>query len=146
MSNKTQNNKKQASEYEREKKHAKSDVVATSLTGEMKGLWKGLLGAGQDAATGSITSFSEQVIGSNLGSTLSEGHAVSLRQTSHVEQVQAEKKTVVTSEHMEYFRTVNNADRLGETATERQMRQAVDQIRLEIQKLMKTSKLVERTV
>ena len=143
MSTKTQN-KKQASEYEREKKQSAGEVKPLTATGELNSLWKGLLKSGsQDIIGGSLSTFSEQM----LGLPLSEGQAVSLKQKQQVEIFEKqEKKPVIKYEHMEYFRTVNNADRIGETATERQVRQSVDQIRMEIQKLMKTSKLVERTV
>ena len=134
MSTKTQN-KKQASEYEREKKQSAGEVKPLTATGELNSLWKGLLKSGsQDIIGGSLSTFSEQM----LGLPLSEGQAVSLKQKQQVEIFEKQEKKPV--------RTVNNADRIGETATERQVRQSVDQIRMEIQKLMKTSKLVERTV
>lgn len=144
MSNNKTQNKKQASEYEREKKQAQAEVTPMTVDGELTNLWKGLLkSTGQDLVGASASSFSEQVFGDILGNQLQEGQATSLKAQKAEKQ---EKKVAVTSEHIEYFRTVNNADRIGETRTEQQITQAVDQIRMEIQKLMKSSKIVEQTV
>ncbi len=146
MNTKVQN-KKTASEYEREKKQGAPEVKPMTFKGEWDNLWKGVLKSGtQDIVEASASTFTEQVFAPILGITLEEGQATSLKQ-KRVEKVEKqENKPAVTSEHMEYFRTVNNADRIGETRTEQQMRSAVDQIRMEIQKLMKTSRLVEQTV
>jgi hypothetical protein len=146
MSNKTQP-KKQASEYEREKKQASAEVKPITFSGEASNLWKGILkSTSNDLIGGSLGSISEQILGpSTGGQQLHEGQAVSLKKSTEASEKQ-EKKPAVTAEHMEYFRGVNNVDRIGETRTEQQVRSAVDQIRMEIQKLMKTSRLVERTV
>lgn len=93
----------------------------------------------------SVTDVFGQVFGG--GEELHEGQEVSLKKQAHKQQeTQEEEKQIVTSEHMEYFRTVQNADRIGESRTESEMRSAVEEIRMEIKKLTSTSKLVERTV
>lgn len=138
--------KKQIAEESVEAKPRSRYIEPTTVNDEVKDLWKGMIGTVKSdliGATGS--SITEQLFGFGTSeeNQLAEGQAVSLTQTKVREQ---QDKLQVTSEHMEYFRSVNNADRIGETRTEMQVRQAVDQIRMEIQKLIKTSKLVERTV
>lgn len=150
MSSKTQN-KKQASEFEREKKQVvQTEVKPMTFDDEVKQLWKNMMKtASHDLVGGTVGTFSEQIMGyGGTSGQLAEGQAVSLKQQpKHAEAASyMEKKPATSSEHMEYFRTVNNADKVSENRTEQQMTQAVEQIRIEIQKLIKTSKLVERTV
>ena len=52
----------------------------------------------------------------------------------------------ITAEHMNYVRTNVEAEQSGESRTEMEVKRGVEEIRAEIQKLVKTSKLVERTV
>jgi hypothetical protein len=144
MSNNKTQNKKTASEYEREKKHSQGEVTPMTVSGELRGLWKGILKSTNEQVLAPIpTTFSEQLVVNTLfGAQLQEGQKVSLKQ----QQAEKHENKAVASEHIEYFRTVNNADRIGETRTEQQIVSAVEQIRMEIQKLMKSSKIVEQTV
>ncbi|HVZ11633.1 MAG TPA: DUF5660 family protein, partial [Patescibacteria group bacterium] len=138
--------KQQNIENSIESKPRNTYIEPTTVKDEMKSLWRELIKTSKTDALGTGTSFTEQVFG--VGDfQLAEGEAVNLKakKKQEEEQKKAEKKPVA-SEHMEYFRTVNHADRIGESSTEREVRQAVEQIRMEIQKLAKTSKLVERTV
>ncbi len=139
------NTKKQLSEESIEAKHRNTVIEPTTLKAEAKTfakdaadkLWKDML-------AGSGTSIAEQLFGS-VDQQLSEGKAVSLKKNVQKPEEKAEK-VQITSEHMEYFRTVNNVDRLAETKTESQISDAVDQIRMEIKRLIATSKIVENTV
>ncbi len=143
---KPQTQKKQISEESIEAKPRNRYIEPATVNDEFKDLGKGIINSAWNDLLGtSPTSISEQLFGFGSENQLAEGQAVSLTQ-QRVEQVEKKEKIQVTSEHMEYFRTVNNADRIGETRTEAQVRQAVEQIRMEIKKLMQTSKLVERTV
>lgn len=118
--------------------------MPTTFTGELKNLgidtidhaWSDLLGD-------SGAAISEQVFGFGQSTgELTEGKTVSLKQQAENQKDQ----TQASVEHLEYFRTVQNVEKTGETRTEVQIKQAVEEIRLEIKKLIKTSKLVERTV
>ena len=114
---------------------------------ELKNLWKGLLDQSTHGLSDGLgEALSDQFFGS---ADLQPGQEVSLarkqQQTPSKEQ-SAERKPAVAMEHIEYFRTVQNVDRAPETRTETQISQAVEQIRLEIKKLVQTSKIVERTV
>lgn len=113
-----------------------NDELKALGRGIIKSTWEDLLGA-----TGST--FSEQVLGFGVSGNLQEGQEVSLKKK---QQEKKEEKSVTTSEHMEYFRSVNNADRMPETRMESEIRNSVDQIRMEIKKLIQTSKIVEKTV
>lgn len=148
-------NKNQASKEEREpKQNSHAAVEATSFDDEIKTLWKNMMkSAGSDMLAGSVTSVSEQILGSGpstVGAQLQEGQAVSLKQQQQqAEKAKKQEKAEViarSSEFAEYKREVINADRISDRRTEQQVTQAVDQIRMEIQKLVKTSKLVENTV
>ena len=118
---------------------------ATSIKNEAKKLAEEAVKSTWDnLIVGSGSSISEQLLGSSGHSEqqLVEGQAMSLKRKVE----NAHEKVQVTAEHMEYFRSVNDVDRIAENRTEVQVRQAVDDIRMEIQKLIKTSKVVEQTV
>ncbi len=95
---------------------------------------------------GSLSTASEQLLGFDTGGDLHEGQEVSLKKQAHHAETALETAKAVTSEHMEYFREINNSENIGERRTEHEMRQAVDEIRMEIKRLMSTSKLVEQSV
>jgi hypothetical protein len=138
-----QHQKRQVWEESVEAKPRNRVSEPTTLNEEIKALWKNMVDTGKQEVFGDLgKSISDQLLG---GGTLEEGHEVSLKKAEEAKDV-AEKKVEVTSEHMEYFRTVQKAESYGDARTEHEIRQAVDQIRMEIQKLMKTSKIVERTV
>lgn len=141
---KSQTQNKQISEESVEAKPRNPYIEPTTVNDEVKDFGKGLVNSmWNDLLGASPASISEQVFGFGSENQLAEGEAVSISQAK----VQEKKEEVQASvEHIEYFRTVNNADRISETRTETQVRQAVEQIRMEIKKLMQTSKLVERTV
>lgn len=90
-------------------------------------LWKDLLGSG-----------SKDIIGQVFGAELKPGQPQSLKK----EEPKPEKKP--TSEaHMEYFRTVKNADIAPEMNRDAETQRRVDDIRTEIKKLMNASKELE---
>ncbi|HVZ67535.1 MAG TPA: DUF5660 family protein [Patescibacteria group bacterium] len=145
MGNPKLKNKRPVNHESLEAKPQASSEPAT-LKGEAKAfandavnmLWRDLLVGSKDSAVQQL-----------FGGDLSEGQAVSLKKqqaAKAAEEEAVEKKPQVTAEHMEYFRTVNNADRVSESRVEMSIQRSVDEIRIEIQKLIKTSRLVERTV
>lgn len=96
-------------------------------------LWKDFLGKG-------VQSIPEQIFGlSGSEQTLSPGEEVNLKNKK-------EEKKPVSSEHMQYFRKVESADTAIQNKENYKISQQVDEIRLEIRKLVKTSKIVEQTV
>lgn len=143
-------NKKQISEESVEAKPRNRFIEPTSVNDEFRDLGKGIINSAWNDLLGSTPdTFSEQLLGFSADNQLTEGQAVSITQKRSEKQDMPDsqqEKIQVTEQHMEYFRTVNNADRIGETRTETQVKQAIEQIRMEIKKLMQTSKLVERTV
>ena len=136
-------NKRQYSEESVESKPRGGYTEPTTVSDELKALlqggvdsaWRDVLGVGGDAR--------EQLFG---GGNLTEGQAVSLKQKQAQEEEKAESKPQITGEFMEYKRTVVNAENDTETMMDRQVKDAVEEIRMEIKKLMQSSKLVERTV
>ena len=118
----------------------------TTFRGETKKLWEDMLkNTSRDVVGGSLTSVSEQLLGSSGSSEnqLVEGEEFILQAKKNQE---ALEKPQITAEFMEYKRTVVNVERSGETKTEMEVKRAVEEIRAEIKKLTQTSKLVERTV
>lgn len=103
-------------------------------TGTAKSAWKDLLG-------GSMISVSEQLLGAK-DSELQEGQEVSLDQRKEDKQ----EKPKVSMEHLSYFRKIERPESYQEGKVEIEVKQRVEEIRLEIRKLVKTSKIVERTV
>lgn len=96
-------------------------------------LWKDFLGKG-------VQGIPEQIFGlSTSEQTLSPGEEVNLKNKK-------EEKKPVSSEHMQYFRKVESADTAIQNKENYKISQQVDEIRLEIRKLVKTSKIVEQTV
>lgn len=118
----------------------------TTFTDEAKKLWGNMLkNTSQDVVGGTLSSVSEQLLGSSESSEkqLAEGEEFVINAKNNRE---SSEKPQITAEFMEYKRTVVNAERFGETRTEIEVKRAVDEIRAEIKKLTQTSKLVERTV
>ncbi len=113
-----------------------NDQIRELGKGIVKSTWDDLLGASGSAV-------SEQLWGFGNSGNLQEGQEVNLKKKP---QEKKEEKATMTSEHMEYFRSVNNADSMPETRVENEIRNSVDQIRMEIKKLVQTSKIVEKTV
>lgn len=91
-------------------------------------LWENLLGGGKDA--------SNQLFGSS-SHDLKPGQAESLRKQ--------EQAPVRSEAHMEYFRAVKNADIAPQRSLDANVERKVEEIRLEIKKLMATSKQLETT-
>ncbi len=146
MSSKKSTNKQFREESVEAKHHGGSgepttfkNEAKTLANDAVKSMWSDML-------AGTAGGFGEQLLGGIDTGELHEGQEVSLKNKVHAEIQDAEKKVQVTAEHMEYFRTVNNADRIAETKTETQVKSAVDQIRMEIRRLIATSKIVEQTV
>lgn len=103
---------------------------------------KAVRDAWNQTLAGTGKSFSEQLLGNyNEGEQqLVEGQELVLNTPKRAEKLQA------TFEHMNYFRTVERADATGETRVEMEVKRGVEEIRMEIRRLVKTSKIVERTV
>ena len=118
------------------------NIEPTTVKDEMKALWDGLLSSGkQDVVGGFVKDTGKQfelIIGQEV--------QINKTQQSQIVEQPAENKPQVSMEHMEYFRSIQNVDRAPETRTEQQVSQAVEQIRMEIKKLIATSRIVERTV
>lgn len=112
------------------------------VDGTSKSLWKDVLVASQEEV-------SEQLIIPTIyGETLKKGEEVNLKKKKAAEEAaeKQEKKPQITSEFMDYKREVINAERVGDRKIEQQITSEMEQIRMELQKLAKTSKIVERTV
>lgn len=91
-------------------------------------LWDNLLGGGKDA--------SNQLFGSS-SQELKPGQAESLKKQEHV--------PVRSESHMEYFRTIKNADIAPQKNMEASIQRKVEEIRIEIKSLIATSKQLEAT-
>lgn len=118
-----------------ERQQIDTKSVKSSLGGVSSGLFSTLW---NDLITGGSKDISSQIFGSSLSHELKPGQETHLKRP--------EKKAAHVSEgHMEYFREVRNADnapaRQAEASTERR----VEEIRMEIKKLMSTSKQLEAT-
>ncbi len=117
-------------------RHINTKGVNGSLSGVssdvFSALWKDLL-------TGSSKDISTQIFGTTKGSSheLKPGQEASLKKP--------EKKKVVTEAHMEYFREIKNADLSPKQQEDQAMERKVEQIRIEIKKLMTASKQLEAT-
>ncbi|EKD64839.1 MAG: hypothetical protein ACD_50C00286G0001 [uncultured bacterium] len=150
---KTQVKRRQITEESVESKPRNTVPEPTTVSSEVKNLWKSMLKRTQeDIVGGSLKSASEQLLGSSRPKQeeyLIEGNIVSLdkyRQAKDAREKRAEEKPQVSMEHMSYFRRVENADNFAESKVETEVKQRVEEIRLEIKRLVKTSKIVERTV
>lgn len=120
---------------------------ATTINDEVKELWKGVFDSAKtDLGGGFASSLSEQIIGFGGEATLEEGQEISLRAQQEAKKQGQKEESKITAEFMDYKRTVINAENNSEATAERQVKEAVEEIRSEIKKLMQTSKLVERTV
>ena len=117
-------------------RHINTKSVNGSLSdvssGVFSALWKDLL-------TGSSKDVSAQIFGAPKGASheLKPGQEASLKKP--------EKKKAVTEAHMEYFREIKNADISPRKQEDQAMEQKVEQIRIEIKKLMNASKQLEAT-
>ncbi|OGH17061.1 MAG: hypothetical protein A3C30_02305 [Candidatus Levybacteria bacterium RIFCSPHIGHO2_02_FULL_40_18] len=136
--------KQQFGEESIESKPRNAVSEPTTFTDEAKKLWNDMLkSTNQDIVGGSLGSVSEQLLGlpESGEQQLIEGQELFLETKKNQEKIQT------TAEHMEYVgRDVMNVERSGETKVEMEVKRGVEEIRAEIQKLVKTSKLVERTV
>ena len=126
--------KNRRNNFREESIEAKSGGVASELKGLGKQMidstWKDLLSPiGSEGLS--------QILGLS-GTELHPGQEVSLKKK--------EEKKAVSAEHMEYFREVKSADTISENRHERQITSQVEQIRMEIKRLVKTSTIVEQTV
>lgn len=107
------------------------DALKAGGDNSMTDVWKDFFG-GFDKKIGEQLQF----IGT-VENELKAGEAVSLKK---------EEKQVVRSEgHMEYFRTVKNADLALSHSKDAQLDRRVEEIRMEIKKLLATSKQLETT-
>lgn len=97
--------------------------------------------------SGTPSAVTEQLFGS-AGGELVAGEKITLtkRTDTQAQEREQEVKEVVSAEHMEYFRTIQNADKISENKTENEVKRAVEEIRMEIKRLRETSKIVEQTV
>ncbi len=117
-------------------RHINTKGVNGSLSdvssGVFSALWKDLL-------TGSSKDVSTQIFGASKSSSheLKPGQEASLKKV--------EKKKAVTEAHMEYFREIKNADLSPKQQEDQAMERKVEQIRIEIKKLMTASKQLEAT-
>jgi len=103
----------------------------------LNSLWNDLLGGGGK-------SVSEQVFGSSSSHSgeMKPGQEVSLKKKQEEAQ---EKKAAKTEGHMEYFREVKSADAISENRKDAEIDQKVEQIRVEIKKIMTVSKELQTT-
>jgi hypothetical protein len=114
------------------------EAKSGGVTSELKGLGKQMIDSTwKDLLSPIGTEGLSQILG--LSETeLRPGQEVSLKKK--------EEKNVVSTEHMEYFREVKSADTISKNRHERQITSQVEQIRMEIKRLVKTSTIVEQTV
>ncbi len=116
-----------------EAKHTSVNASISDISNAgLDSLWKDLLGGG-----------SKDIIGQLSGSyahELKPGEAQSLKK----EQPKEEKKQV-TEAHMEYFRTVKNADIAPGMQRDAETQRKVEDIRMEIRKLMSVSAELQTT-
>lgn len=106
------------------------DMLKAGDDNNMTDIWKDFFG-GFDKKIGEQIGF--------LGAEMKPGEEVNLKKKK-------EEKAVIRSEnHMEYFRTVKNADIAPERSKDVQLDRRVEEIRLEIKKLLATSKELEST-
>lgn len=114
-----------------------------SISGDLKGLgtstldsfWKDFLGDTVKGVGNQLEGFI-----SKAENELKEGQEVSLQKDKQ------EKKTQVAEAHMEYFREVKNADVISENREDYQIKQQIEELRIELKRLTSASKLVERAV
>lgn len=123
--------KPQKPKLHQESIEAKYTSVNAAVTGisnaGLDSIWKDLLGAG-----------SKDLIGQVFGAELKPGQPQSLKK----EKPKEEKKPV-TEAHMEYFRTVKNADIAPAMQKDASIDRQVNDIRLELKKLVAESKQLE---
>ncbi len=113
------------------------------VTSEFKNIGKGILkSASNDLLRDSGKNLWDQLLGGNETpnrrdeAVLSEGEEIKLKN----------EKVAVSAEFVEYKREVINGDKKSENAETYIIREQIEQIRLEIRKLVKSSKVVEQTV
>lgn len=118
------------------KRHAASEIFSDEPE-DLKSLWKDFfVNPAKDTAK-DVGAQIEVLFGIQSASLLQEGQEVSLKKS---------EKPQVTEAHMEYVREVKNADVISDNKDSYQIKQQVEQLRLELKKLTSTSKLVERAV
>lgn len=136
--------KQQISEESVEAKPGSRVVEPTDFSSEFRELGKTAIRNAWDqtlAASGETAI--EQLLGvaKEAEQDLVEGQELVLTKEIKVEKPQ------VSTEHITYIRTnIERADATGETKAEYEVRKGIEEIRMEIRKLVKTSKLVERSV
>ncbi len=117
-----------------EAKHTSVNASISDISNAgLDSIWKDLLG-------GSAKDIVGQLSGSYTHE-LKPGEAQSLKK----EAAETKKAIVQTEAHMEYFRTVKNADIAPGAQLDAETKQRVDDIRQEIKKLMDASKELENT-
>ena len=139
--------KQQIFEESVESKPRSKVIEPTNITDEAKIAIKD---AWDQTLSGTAESVSEQLLGTSSQNEqqLFEGQELVLR-TQKSEDIASgrHEKVGVTTEHIEYVRRdVQSAERSGEARAELEVRRGVEQIQMEIRKLINTSKIVERTV
>lgn len=117
--------------------------ASSSVSGQMtdinkdvlSSLWNDLLGAGSK-------NVSEQLFGATSGKKgeLRPGEAVSLSKKE-----EKSEKSAKSEGHIEYFRKIQSADTISSNRENSAIAQKVEEIRLEIKSLIKTSKQLETT-
>ena len=119
------------SEESLEAKHTSVNAAVTDISSAgLDSLWKDLLGGS-----------AKDMVGQLFGAELKPGEAQSLKKEAH----EVKKEIVQTESHMEYFRTVKNADIAPGAQLDAETKQRVDDIRQEIKKLMDASTELENT-
>lgn len=123
---------KHAEESVEAKPYGKSVTSSFSDIGNdtLNTLWDSLLGGGKK-------DIANQIFGGNSSHDLKPGQAESLKRQ--------EKTPVRTEAHMEYFRTIKNADIAPRKQLEASVERRVEEIRMEIKQLLATSKQLEAT-
>lgn len=123
-----------------EAKHSSTSVSGAlqDIHGDvLHGLWDSLLG-------GSAKNLAEQfpILG-----PVSKGHGdMKPGEPVHLNKKQEKAHAPRSEGHMEYFRKVQNADVLSQRKEDSSMDRKVEEIRLEIKKLMQTSKQLDSTL
>ncbi|MGE5041578.1 MAG: DUF5660 family protein [Candidatus Levyibacteriota bacterium] len=135
---KTANKKSHSLEKSIETAHASGSVsgqMSDINKDVLSSLWNDLLGAGSK-------NVSEQVFGAaQKKGELRPGEPVSLNKKEE----KSEKAVVRTEGHMEYFRQIKNADLAPKNREDAAIDKKVEEIRMEIKALIKTSKQLETT-
>lgn len=123
--------------FQEESIEAKSGSVASEVKTVGKQLSESIW---KDFFAKSAQGVPEQLLGlTSSENTLAPGQEVSLKN-------ERKEKRPISAEHMEYFREIKSADTIAENRYGQQIRSQVEEIRMEIRRLVKTSAIVEQTV